>query len=51
MLRMRDELVWGRSLVCIDSLLYWRKLADGWGDVVKDSLWTKIKKVLKRSMM
>ena len=48
---MRDGLVWGRNHVCIDSLLYWRTWADGWDDVVKDSLWTKIKKVLKRSMM
>ena len=48
---MRDGLVWGRNHVCIDFVLYWQRLADEWHDVVKDSLWTKIKKVLKRSMM
>lgn len=50
---MRDGLVWGRSLVCTKSLLVSTKV--GWlmGRVmlVKDSVWTKVKKVFKRSMM
>ena len=51
---MRDGLVWERNLVCIDSLLF---IGKGWfwltGRVmlVKDSVWTKVKKVFKRSMM
>ena len=51
---MRDGLVWERNLVCIDSSTLTGK---GWiwlmGRVmlVKDSVWTKVKKVFKRSMM
>lgn len=29
----------------------WLRLANEGGDAVKDSVWTKIKKVFKRSMM
>ena len=52
-LRMRDGLVWGRNHVCIlmNCCIGRGWLMGGMIDVVKDSLWTKVKRVLKRSMM